>query len=350
MKYICIAVGRNIIFCIFVLELFFRFVIPASNVPMSYFYEKDKMYAYSNKQKDGVNTIGKTAGIKAKWHINKQGWNYPIDYQKTDKKLIAVIGSSHVTALQVDCDKKFPYLLRKKLGKMYEVYGFGHDGAPASQHLWISRYLDKHFNPDIFIYDITNGSLEWSAFILNDVSQCYLTLTVGEDGKIAEITPKINCAFRQYRKSKGFWRKSAFLRYLYFNLKLDAYFQNCLENRSKAQSLCKTKSQEIPLEELIEFLFGKIREENPDKRIIFILIPPPEIIYVPDIKNEKFALFRKTINKISGKHNIEIIDLTLPMHEDYKLHKKKFTFDIDLHWNEYGHEFVASLLYQYLQK
>jgi hypothetical protein len=316
---------------------------------MSYFYEKDKMYAYSNKQKDGVNTIGKTAEIKAKWHINKQGWSYPVDYQKTDKKLIAVIGSSHVVALQVDCNKKFPYLLREKLGKKYEVYGLGHEGAPVSQHLWINRYLNKYFNPDIFIYDITKQSLEWSTFALKHESKCYLTISVGQDGKLIENIPSPIYSFQQYRINKRLWRKSAFLRYLFFNLKLNTCWKN-FSGKQTGQNLYTMKPQEKLLETITKFLFSKIRQENPSKRIIFIIIPPESIIYAPEVKDEGFHSFTEMIQAISKKHNIEIIDLTSPMQEDYKLHRKKFTFDIDSHWNEYGHEFVASLLYDYLQK
>jgi len=348
-KYIFFVVIRNGILLFLILELFFRFVIPASNPPRSYFYELDKIYAYSNKQKDGINTIGKTAGIKAKWHINKQGWNYPVDYQKTDKKLIAVVGSSHVTALQVNCDKKFPYLLREKLGKNYEVYGLGHEGAPVSQHLWITRYLNKYFDPDILIYDITNPSFEWSTFTLKRESQCYLTVGIGKDGRFVENPPKSNYSLQQDKIYKGLWRKSAFLRYLFFNLKFDAYYQKFLEKYSENQNLYRIEPQEKSLKTLAEFLFAKIRQENKGKRIIFIIIPPEDIIYNPEVNNERFYFFREMIKTISVKYDIEIIDLTSPMQEDYKINKKKFTFDIDFHWNEYGHEFVASLLYKYLQ-
>lgn len=344
-RYIVFVTVRNLVLLFLALELFFRFIIPASNPPMSYFYEEDKMYAYSNKQKNGINTIGKTAEIKAKWHINNMGWNSPMDYKKTDKKVIAVVGSSYVTALEVDCDKRYPYLLQEQLGKDYEVYAFGHQGAPVSQHLWISRYVDKYFNPDILIFDIANESLGCSAFESRREPQ-YLTLSVDEKGVVTENTPRPNCSFRQYNPYKKVFLKSAFFRYLFFNLKLNNYHKNLGKKPIQISDTGKLKSREA----IAEYLFRQIKQENQNKRIIFMIIPTSQIVYDHTVNDEEFNSFRKLVQAMASKYNMEVFDLTLPMQEDYKKNNKKFEFGIDSHWNKYGHNLVASLLREYLEQ
>ncbi|MBA4419356.1 MAG: hypothetical protein C0392_15850 [Syntrophus sp. (in: bacteria)] len=141
-----------ILIVLIVLEVFFRSVIPASDPPRSFFDEKEKMFFCSNEKVKGVNVIGKFAEIRAKWRINNMHWNYPIDYYHiNDRKLIAVIGDSFIEALQVDVGKNYPFLLKEKLANHYEVYAFGVSGAPLSQYLHISRYVNKHFDADVII-------------------------------------------------------------------------------------------------------------------------------------------------------------------------------------------------------
>jgi len=106
------------LFTCIVLEFFFRWVIPASNPPMGFFDEKEKIYSFSNEKQEGTITIGRFAQIRTTWRINNRNWNYPIDYHRIDNKnLIAVIGDSYIEAFQVDVDQNYPYLL--KIGRAH---------------------------------------------------------------------------------------------------------------------------------------------------------------------------------------------------------------------------------------
>jgi hypothetical protein len=94
-KNILIVSIPTIIFLLFVLELVFRFVIPACNRPQAIFDEKTRLYRYKANQ-NGLFTIGKFAQQTAKYRINNYGWNSPIDYsKKKSKPRIAIIGDSY---------------------------------------------------------------------------------------------------------------------------------------------------------------------------------------------------------------------------------------------------------------
>ncbi|MFA5336887.1 MAG: SGNH/GDSL hydrolase family protein [Candidatus Omnitrophota bacterium] len=343
LKSVLLILAVNFVVLFVLLELFFRFIVPASSPPFKKFYEENKLLAYSNEIKNGTYTKGKTGKAKTRWHVNNKGWVYPVDYKKTDKKLIAVIGDSFVASDQLDYDKYFPYLLRKKIYNQYEVYSFGYPAASLAQYLQISRYVNKYFDPDIMVFNIVGSDMADS---LSGVSLTprFLSIYVNKEGMVTEIAPAEKT--RPYLKFlKRILSKSALFRYVYFNLK----FNGLVKNYGGGHQRDATLDNKL-IEIAADYLIGKIREENPDKRIIFILAPPQNIIYEPEAHNEEFYLLDKIAKKACIKYEIEIIDLALPMQEDYKINKRQFDFGEDLHWNEYGHEFVASLLYDHLQK
>ncbi len=177
------------------LELFFRVVIPATDPPMGFFNEEERMYYFSNQREEGQITIGRFAQIKARWHINNEHWNYPIDFaQVIDRPLIAVIGDSYIEAFQVDADEKYPFLLRNRLEPDYEVYAFGKSGAPLSHYLHVSRYVDRHFDPDILIFNMVHNDFEESIYELYPAKTCFMQISTGEDGSFTETVPRPNHA------------------------------------------------------------------------------------------------------------------------------------------------------------
>lgn len=103
------------------------------------------------------------------------------------------------------------------------------------------------------------------------------------------------------------------------------------------------------IELVVDYTIGKIREENPDKRIIFILDAPRENIY-SGINVEKSGSYwlHELMQKVTSKYNVEFINLAPLMEADYQKNGKKFNSEIDWHWNEYGHTFVAETLYNHL--
>jgi hypothetical protein len=119
----CIIVPFIIVLSAF-LELFFRFAVPATEVPQDFFDEKDLIFRFdTGSTKKGLYTVGVTAQQRGKWRINNYGWNSPIDYtSKNGKKRIAIFGDSNIEALQVDCDKSYPSVLRKQFNDSIEVY------------------------------------------------------------------------------------------------------------------------------------------------------------------------------------------------------------------------------------
>jgi hypothetical protein len=338
----------TLLFLLVPLELFFRLVIPAAEKPIAYFDEKNKMLRSSEKRRtEGLYTIGKYAQIRGHWRINNFGWNSVIDYEPaigSRKRLIGIIGDSYVRSLQVDVDKSFIHLLRNKLHSEYEVYSFGHDGAPFSQYLHMSRYANNHFDPETLVFLIIHNDFDES--VSQMVSKPYFLQLSLEENRITETIPRKQKLFQ-------FLTYSAIFRYLYSNIHLSSIYFNLTQKTKKYNANIITdsllKKKEIFLK-TTNYLVKKIKDENPDKRIIFLMDAPRNDIYENRLETSNLLWLHEIVFNVCAKNELELIDLTNPFHIDYLKHHKRFNSEIDGHWNEYGHEKVAEILYHYLMK
>lgn len=319
---------------------------------MSYFDEEEKMYSFSKEKETGVNTIGRFANIKAKWRINNTHWNSPIDYHSEHgRKLIAVIGDSYIEAFQVDISESYPFLLREKLKNDYEVYAFGKSGAPLSQYLHISRYVNKHFDPEILIFNLVHNDFDESIQELSPRFY-FLQVSVKEGDSISETMPRPKYSSAQYQPWKRLVYRSALLRYLYFNLQLSLKITDLRQsllarkppNHEANIMVDSVKKNKALIFKATNYLVETIRKENMDKRVVFVIDAPRKAIYDNQLDASKVLWMHEMMEMICLQNNVELVDLTPFMLEDYRKYKNKFNSSVDNHWNEYGHKFVARVL------
>jgi lysophospholipase L1-like esterase len=89
-----------------------------------------------------------------------------------------------------------------------------------------------------------------------------------------------------------------------------------------------------------QYIFSKIAEENPGKRIVFVMAAPRHAIYDGTASESRVRLLNTLVAQLCGEHGFELIDLTEPMVENFETNRTKFNSPWDGHWNEYGHEIV----------
>ncbi|MCX5687423.1 MAG: hypothetical protein NTV71_02080 [Candidatus Omnitrophica bacterium] len=103
-----VTIPSFIVLVLFFEFIVFRAILPASDMPYrSVITSSDDVvrFAYIRGMYDkGVYRKGE---IKARYNINKEGWNSNKEYveRKSSKIRIAVIGDSYVEGLTVDADK-----------------------------------------------------------------------------------------------------------------------------------------------------------------------------------------------------------------------------------------------------
>jgi len=153
-----------LLICFILLELVFRFVIPASQLPDTVWCESGGIPHFDTKGKtDGIFTAGRFAQLRAQWHINNDGWISETDYSDTrlpGRRLIAIIGDSYIEALAVGVNKNVSAVLGRLLGSQVDVYSFGYAGSPLSQYLQMSRYVARKYKPDIFVINVVHNDLQ----------------------------------------------------------------------------------------------------------------------------------------------------------------------------------------------
>ena len=332
-----------------VLEILFRFVVQAADLPYTYFDPEFQILKYdASKKKDGVYTIGKLGHWPAKWHINNTGWNSPIDYQMKGrtKPLIAVVGDSFIEGFNVDVGKNVADDLREKLKKDYDVYSFGMSGANLSQYYHMSRYVGKVFSPQILIIN----------FIYNDFEQlfaddCRTGMLCLEESAVgireAPINPYVPSFFKRLA------RHSSFMRYLILNLGPDVIkWQRSKQAKHAKHNVVLDKNLEkvgrAKVAKAADYLFKKIEDENQGRRVVFVLDGPRREIYANRVETSWTLWMNQLAKEECRKYGIEFIDMTGPFMERYQKEHTPFDFPEDYHWNELGHQVVAETVLGYL--
>lgn len=365
-KNILIITIPTLLLIFLILELFFRFGIKANEFPMHYFDKKDKIYKFdTNYQRDGEWAIGKFAEIRGDWHINNQGWNDNVDYHiprlDTTKKLISFFGDSQLESFIAGVDSNIVHFLRKDIGAEYDIFKFGKSGAPFSQYLHMSRYCNKYWDSDIFVFMIVHNDFNESiAEIARRPLFNQLSL---QNNDLVEVlpTPPNNSFIYNSLISANYY--SAFFRYLFYNLKLtNTLVNNRFFYKLQSSNVKKKYNANIDVDKLSKnktihkkaftYFIEQCLEENPNKRIIVMMNAPQEDIYNNNFQNGKSNVIwsNNMVADICKSYNIEFIDLSMPMLEDWNKNKMRFNPTIDGHWNPYAHKLAAEQLKKFILK
>ena len=145
------------------LELIFRFIIPAAESPDRFFDKNTNLVKLAPNQ-EGVFTMGKTARYRSKWRVNNHGWNHSDDYTFENTggiPRICIIGDSYVEAKHIDVAESMGVILNELLPG-YQTYSFGISGAPFSQYLQMARYVARHYQPDVLVVLLVHNDFDQS--------------------------------------------------------------------------------------------------------------------------------------------------------------------------------------------
>jgi len=336
------------------LELIFRFVLPASDPPHYYYDAPEQIFKLDTQERQGRITFGPLAAMPARWQINRDGWNSAIEYkeEKTPGKIrIAIIGDSYVEALQVDTDASFPALLRAQLGHDYEVFSFGTSAAPLSQYLHLSRYVHRHYHPDVLVINLVHNDFLASLHHSQMKGWPYLAIKVQQDSSLSEIMTPWDEAVWQYERRKHVIYKSALVRYLFLNLSLKHVLANLrpgTEQNYVANIIVnKVNAKKGAIVRVTDYLLCKLQEENQDKIIIVMMDGLRDELYSgKDFSQNPIFWLEELVQQKCQAYGLHFLPLAAAFSQDYRQHHTKFNFDQDGHWNRYGHQVVAAALHE----
>jgi hypothetical protein len=100
----------------------------------------------------------------------------------------------------------------------------------------------------------------------------------------------------------------------------------------------------------MDYLVGRFAQENPDKKIIFMMDGPRFDIYNRNLKHSNVIWLNHLMGDIVQAHHLEFIDLTTPFADHYYEYGECLNGEVDSHWNAVGHKVAARALFQKLQQ
>jgi len=346
-----LAVG--LLLCEFVL---FRFVFLASDVPANTF--GNGLVRYVPNQ-SGIWRVENE--IAAPYAINAQGWNSGVaDYvlaRTPGVARVAVVGDSMVEAMQVPHDRSIAERLAVELsrdGKRTEVYRFAVSGAPLSQYLYMVEREVLSYRPDWIVVVMTHNDFdEMFQFVQGRYTSSFLKLRVA-DGKVEEIAPV------PWKAGLAEWaRHTAIARFMYYRWRLrigtirDLFLPAARAegDRWEGNIAGEPLLRELPTIKLTtDYVFARLAalQAREGTRVLLALDGLRAPIY-SGRPSELLALNRLCA-ELADRHGLPFVDLHAAFSADWSAHRRRFEYEADYHWNEYGHAVAARAIARAMTK
>jgi hypothetical protein len=319
------------------LEIFFRFVIPASDQP---FYYQDTEYRVlrfdTNQNRSGLFTDGRTAQIRAGWNVNDAGWNANIEYfprSQREKLMVAVIGDSYIEGFYIPWKDNVCHLIQEKMNNQIDVYAFGASGVPLPQYTNIMRYVKEIYSPDIYILFVNEEDLLGSIanFVKSANARQY---KLDSFGKITEKQPIVKTANRA-----RFLRRSATVRYLIANagLTLGIGARHKAQAKSKGRALI---SKEDAIATVAPHIVNELSAAAAGVPVLFLVDGNRWEIYA-NPEHAKPLPEAVAFDSLAAQHGLHVLDLHSTFLKSYQQTGVMLNFKENYHWNALANELAA---------
>ncbi len=334
-------IARSVLFWVgfaIVGELFFRFVVPGTEVPIT---EQNKDYGFlhydTSEIVSGYFTTGRLPHERYYWEINNEGFLSHHDYKTPDqreKPVIAYFGSSFIEGFYSNIDEQIAYFVEECIGDQYEVYNFAFSNSVPSEHLAVSRFARDKYEPDIFIF----FSAPWHLKLSTKKVPFRKRFSIN-DGEVVEGT----VGDFVYSRLKRTVKYSAMLRYLYLNARFRLNILNNPNEKKEAEENAAfinpgtINQSDIELREKIgDYLVRTLREENPDATIIMAGGTP-----YSDNYPEKLELENRILKDACERYNCDFLNVSQVFKKEYELHGTSFYVEGDPHWNTQAYRVIG---------
>lgn len=336
--------GRTAVFLVVLalaLEVVFRVLIPAASAPLEYQYHNPPVMALDpGATRDGVYTVGRLARDRFHWHVNTQGFNSLHEYtsrEERKKPCIAVIGSSYVQGFYSNVDSHFSASLEKLLAGRADVYNLGCSGMPLSQSTNVAAFARDRFQPDLYLVEVSNGSLKQSIRNLGFVPFARQIRFSAEGSEIVEPS-----AYSR-EHAKNLLRKSAVIRYLIYNANVNLAGGQARPAAKHADAMDKDQWR-LAAAEILPQLKQAVG-------------PVPVVLFMD---GDRRAIYRDPGNalplpespillEICRLNGIPFLDLTQAQTRAFKHDGKPLNFSENYHWNPHGVAVASEAVFHFLE-
>lgn len=294
--------------------------------------------------------------IKADFFINANGWNsgHETYLQKKEKKRIAVVGDSYISAFMVDYNNTIAEQLETETNDEYEAYRFGIDGAPLSHYLYMLRHEALQYKPDVVVFNLIHNDFDESYRRVQGVyTNAFMKLDLSNGVVNGEIEPKkFSTRWYSFIRQSNVWRYVAVRHQVRFQGLRNLILGNTHEKKKNIQyqaniDISTLKETVSDNEIATHYILEKARDLciSNNARLIVVMDGVRQQIYKSPQGPFNYSAGALRLNsmvaKVTRELDIPFIDLHPIFAECYAQYGEHFEFIHDKHWNAKGHAVAA---------
>lgn len=317
-----------------IIEIIFNFLPVSNSLKLQPVNKENPIYHFA-KNRNVTLQIGSNFSHVNSKKVNNYGFLTDEDFlpkKLKNKKLIVVIGDSYVEAKQVKNSATFHSILNQEVSG-YSVYPLGASGAPLSQYLAYADFAQSEFGPNIIVFLIYSNDFDESWYKIKSAPGFHYFKENG-DLHLIDYSPSV---------LKRILRKSAFIRYLVLDLKI---VQKIKKNKKVINN--NYLNRENLGEKSIDLFLKKINKIKNNSKVIVMLDGDRNSIYNGKFNRDNTRVenrwFKKLSDEVKTNPNLHLLDLQNVFLEDWRKNHKKFNYEYDGHWNEWGHRVAGDAL------
>lgn len=294
--------------------------------------------------------------VGAKYRINADGWNARHESYRVEKPRnkyrIAIIGDSYVEALSVDYRKSMAEQLEDLLGPdKFEVYRFGMSGANMFEYYHVMKDEVMRFHPDLVVVLLIHNDFVEDMEI--DPNKPFFSELKVRNGKvIGEVAPYTVVSPTFGLRAKLF--RLNMTRYFFFDRRISMpfflrknYSNEVMQDHVDIRVM---KARHEDIRAAAEYTLRRMKTlcDRKHARLLVMIDGYRELIYDGGSAPENYRTGVLSLNRMASEiaHELDIrfVDMHPVFESDYRKNKKKFNFDTDIHFNEYGHRIAAETI------
>lgn len=310
-------------------------------------------------------SVGWNLALARSGRTNNAGYVNDQDYvADPSQNLIAVIGDSFVEALVVPYAETLQGRLAQAAGDQAKVYSFAMSRSALPQYLAFSRLATQTYHARSLVFLIVGNDFDESHYEFRSDPWA---------GRLHYFRDLPNGELELFRTDftpssvNQVLRKSALMRYLYFNLHADhqarelwarltgsnvrppppetgekrpLYVGNTAADYTPRRWDVSVKSIET------FFRLLPLYSGLPPNRILFVVDGLRPFVYhpqtLPEAETSFFGKMRQLFMQQARGRGYEVVDMNPVLVERFQKEKKPFEHKEDFHWNGAGHEAAAA--------
>lgn len=338
----------NVFFCavglIVVLEVFFSYLLPASEWPKFVILDSGIRRFDCESFTDGEFTYGRYCTGGYKWTINAAGWNSVYSYESSTVRnvpMVVMLGDSYLEGFYSDVDSHIDVFLTKIFNDSVQFYTFAMSSGILSQYIALMKYEVDQYSPDAFIVFVNSSDVAKSIREIGGRHPIYFQYSVDSLGIYSEEAP-IACNRSVY---KDIILRSSLVRYLRANAQVLLLGGGLAdENANKEEpdtEVSHTAGTQTELESAAGFLLSELNSFG--KPVLIVADCPKTWIY-DNTEEEAYDDVIALHKYVDLYPNVSMFDLSSYYVTEYAEQNRYFSVPGNPHWDSYANFFVAKTI------